>query len=187
MSDDQGQNEANESRGPRSADAKWPLAGGAFTALLAVGVMSLVGRVGDYQARRLLEATIPSIRFLSSSVMTASATVLALMLTMLALSAEMEADIRGVHYERIQQASIMAVVALITAIVVLMGLTFPLEDSEALNRFYNLIYYALLGSSALLGGMMVAVVLMLLNAIRDLVRLFHPTGSSSLRKGDTEE
>ena len=46
--------------------------------------------------------------------MTASATVLALMLTMLALSAEMDAEFRGVHYECIQRASIMAVVALIT-------------------------------------------------------------------------
>lgn len=84
MSDNHGQDGERDGRAPRFIGAKWALAGGAFTALFAVGVMSLVGRVGDYQARRLLEATIPTIRFLSSSVMTASATVLALMLTMLA-------------------------------------------------------------------------------------------------------
>lgn len=170
--------EENSSAAVRFVDAKWAIAGGLFTALFAVGIMSLVGRIGDYEARRLLEASIPTIRFLSSSIMTASATVLALMLTLLAMSAETEAELTGVHYQRIQQASVMAVVALIASIAVLMILTFPLEESDELQEFYNIVYYTLLGASAVLGGMMVAVVLMLLNAIRELVRLFHPQGSS---------
>lgn len=182
MSPDDERTEQSSTRQPRFVDARWAITGGAFTALFAIGVMTLVGRVGDYEARRLLEATIPTIRFLSSSVMTASATILALMLTMLALSAETDAELRGTHYQRIQQVSFMAVVALITAIAVLMILTFPLEESEQLNQFYSLVYYTLLGASAVLGGMMVAVVLMLLNAIRELVRLFHPSGSSRLTR-----
>lgn len=182
MSSDDERDEKGSGRQSRFVDTGWAITGGAFTTLFAVGVMLLVGQVGDYEARLLLEATMPTIRFLSSSVMTASATVLALMLTMIALSAEAEAELTGVHYQRIQQVSFMAVVALIAAIAVLMILTFPLEESEELSSFYDVVYYTVMGMSAVLGGMMVALVLMLLNAIRELVQLFHPRGSSRLTR-----
>ncbi|NIP81417.1 MAG: hypothetical protein GWM90_20260 [Gemmatimonadetes bacterium] len=180
MSPDDRREKRNGSVQPRFVDARWALTGGAFTAIFVLGLMGLVGGVADYEARRLLEATMPTIRFLSSSVMTASATILALMLTMLGMSAETEAELKGVHYRRIQQTSVMAVVALIASIAVLMILTFPLEESEQLRQFYSVVYYTLLGASAVLGGMMVSVVLMLLNAIRELVGVFHPRGDSQL-------
>ncbi len=78
----------------------------------------------------------------------------------------------------------MAVVALITSVAVLMILTFPLEQSQQLNGFYNVVYYALVACSAILGGMMVTVVLMLLNAIRELVGVFRPSGNSRLLADD---
>ncbi len=168
----------------RLVDTRWAIAGGLVTALFALGVMSLVGRIGDYEARRLLEASMPTIRFLSSSTMTASATILALMLTLLGMSRDTDAQLKSRHYRRIQQASVMAVITLITSVGVLMVLTFPLDESEQLQDFYNVVYYTLLGVSSILGGMMVTVVLMLLNAIRELVGVFRPGGSSRLLADD---
>lgn len=182
MSPDDERNEMSSGRKSRFAETSWAIIGGAVTTLFAVGVMVLMGQVGDYEARLLLESTVPTIRFLSSAVMTASSTILALMLTMLALSADAEAELTGAHYQQIQQVSLMAVVALIASVAVLMILTFPLEESEELASFYDLIYYTVMGASAVLGGMMVALVLMLLNAIRELVQLFHPSGSSRLTR-----
>lgn len=182
MSPDDERHENSSGRRLRFAETSWAITGGVFTTLFAVGVMVFMGQVGDYEARRLLESTVPTIRFLSSSVMTASATILALMLTMLSLSADAEAELTGAHYQQIQQVSLMAVVALIVSVAVLMILTFPLEESEELTSFYDLIYYTIMGTSAVLGGMMVALVLMLLNAIREVVQLFHPHGSSRLTR-----
>jgi len=181
MNDEQQRKVRNDSaHGPRLVDAKWALTGGALAAVFGIGVMILVGRVGDYEARLLLEATLPTIRFLASSVITGSATVLALMLTMLGISGQTEVDLKPTHYRRIVQVSVMSVVALIASLLLLMFLTFPLQESEQLRSLYSVVYYVVLGISAVVGGMMVAVVLMLLNAIRQMVEIFHPGASSRI-------
>jgi hypothetical protein len=66
---------------------KWrPLIGGAITATVSLGVTLALGARGDAEALRLVESMVPTLRFLASSLITACATILALMLTVLGLS-----------------------------------------------------------------------------------------------------
>jgi hypothetical protein len=181
MHDDQNRTgRSTAAKEPRLVDAKWAITGGALVALFGLGVMALVGSVGDYEARLLLEAALPTIRFLASSVITGSATVLALMLTILGISGQTEVDLNAVHYRRIVQVSVMSVVALIASLLLLMFLTFPLEEAQQLRDVYDVVYFVVLGISAAVGGMMVTVVLMLLNAIREMVAIFHPSATSRI-------
>ncbi len=169
---------------PVVVDLKWALTGGAVATAVALGGMTAVGRVGSYEARQLLEATMPAIRFLCSSTMTASATVLALMLTLLSFTQGHDTEFKESHYVRIQQISWMAAATIIAATLLLLLLSIPLEESPDIQRYYEWIYYTILISSAGLGGMLVTVILMLYRAISGLVGLFRSEGESPLVPSD---
>ena len=66
-----------------------------------------MGNVGNAEARRLLEATIPTSRLFCSAILTVSATVLALMLTMVGLGRSADAGLSDAHYHRIIVAGTM--------------------------------------------------------------------------------
>lgn len=159
-------------------DLRQALAGGAVTALVMVAVVVFVGAVGSGKAKHLLEATLPTIRFLSSSVMTASATTLALMLTLLSLSAGIDQTLKREHYERIRQIALVDVIAFVAATVLLVTLIVPFgENIEVPYTWYATIYYIVTIASALLGGLLVAVVIMLYAAIRQFIEVIRADGS----------
>jgi len=64
-----------------SSELKGALIGGAVVSTGLLGGVILVGTVGNIQALRLIEATLPAARFLAGSASGAGVTVLALMLT----------------------------------------------------------------------------------------------------------
>lgn len=165
--------------------------GGLVTALVMAGIVVFVGAAGGAQARHLLEATLPTTRFLCSSVMTAAATTLALMLTMLSVSASVDARLKEEHYRRIRQIALVDVVAFVGATVLLVTLVIPFgEDIEVPSAWYTGIYYVVTLLSALLGGVLVAVMIMLYTAVRDLIGVIQPgeEGNGMLADdGDAEQ
>lgn len=160
---------------PNLVDAKWALVGGALATVIAFAGLTAVGRVSGFEARGLLDATLPSIRFLTSTVATASATILALMVTVLALSHTLEHELDEIHYRRIQQISWLSALTIAASVTLLLFLSIPLGESEQVVReWYEWLYYAVVVLSSLLGGMLVSLVLMLLNAVQGLVRVLAP-------------
>lgn len=172
---DGGDGRDGEPGGEGLVDPNLALAGGGVAALLTFLAMYALGSVGSVEARILLESTLPSIRFLYSTLGTASATILALMLTLLGLSEATERRLKHVHYRRVQQISWMAAAALLLSVGLLMVLIFPLEEAEGFpGGWFDIVYYVILGFSAVLGGLMFSLVAMLMNAIRHLVRVVRP-------------
>ncbi|HUF77243.1 MAG TPA: hypothetical protein VMM35_13240 [Longimicrobiales bacterium] len=159
-------------------DLRFTLAGGAVVAGMLFLTVFSVGAAGSVEARGLLESAKPAVRFLCSSMLTMGATVLALMLTLLAFTQSKRLQFDRMHYERIRQISLMNVVAIIGAVCLLLLMEVPLEESEALRSVYQVIYYGFLGTSSLLGGLTVAIVLMLHRTILGLSRAVAP-GSES--------
>lgn len=170
------QAEREEARsGLRFVDQRVALAGGALTAAITFGTMYGLGSLGPLEAQGLLEGTLPTIRFLCSTVGTASATILALMLTLLSLSHTTDLQLKHVHYVRIRQISWMASGALVLSIGVLMLLVVPLSEAERFpTDLFGVVYYTFIGLSALLGGVMVSLVVMLLNAIYGVIDAIRP-------------
>lgn len=72
------------------AELGWALFGGALASVALFAMTIGVGRVGDFQALRLIEAVLPTARFMASSAVAAAVTVLALLLTLLGLSLNSE-------------------------------------------------------------------------------------------------
>lgn len=151
-------------------DLKIAVLGGALATILTFGTMYMLGSIGDAEARYLLEASLPTIRFLASAVATAGATVLALMLTVLGLSTGMERRLRSEHYVRIRQISWLAAVVLLGSVGLLTLMVIPLAEIERVpTSWFEILYYSVLGFVALIGGATFTLVVMLLNAVRGLI------------------
>ncbi|MET0752867.1 MAG: hypothetical protein ABWZ66_05820, partial [Pyrinomonadaceae bacterium] len=128
-------------------------------------------------AQYLLQAINNSALWLGGSVVTASATILALMLTMLSLSDSTKIDFDKVFFRRIEQIGVMTTISLAGGILLLLFLSIPLQASKNVpNQSFTVIYYILIVVLALLAGLLITVVLMLLNAIRSLIEGVKPEG-----------
>lgn len=155
--------------------------GGLLGAAIAFGTLLVLGSVGNLEARLLLESSLPTIRFIASAVATATATILALMLTLLSLSHTTNSTLRSLHYQRIAWISWLSSFAIVASIFLLILLALPMGDAEQLpSSWYEAAYYGVIGSTAVLGGLFFAVIIMLLNAVRGLISVVHPRMDSSL-------
>lgn len=151
-------------------DLRKALLGGLIAAVVSITGSVMVGHISGSEGLRLVEAMLPSVRFLCIAVMTASATILALMLTVLGLSRNAPSPLRSSHYKRVEQVALLDSITFVLATLLLLMLTIPIGESVAFSaEWYTTMYYVLLVVSSLLGGMLISVVLMIYGTVRDLV------------------
>lgn len=157
-------------RHPIAKDVTQAVIGGVLAAAVAFGGGHAVGRISGFEAVRLLEASLPTARFLASGMMTAGATILALMLTLLSLSYATDFRMHPQHYERVKMIARVDTSGFILSTVFLLLLIIPLEETKNISpAWYDTIYYAVLGAAAALGGLLITVVLMLYHTVRDVI------------------
>lgn len=155
---------------PIARDLRFAALGGALGAGVALAGGYVVGTVSGLEAVVLIETSLPTTRFLASSTMTASATILALMLTLLSLSHSTEYRMRDVHYRRVKHVALADTVAFVASAVFLLLLNIPIEETENVpTRLYSNIYYGMVISASVVGGLLIAVVLMLYQTVRDVI------------------
>lgn len=144
--------------------------GGVVAALFTGGAKLAVGSIGAWEAQNLLQAMIPTTRFLCSAMMTASATILALLLTLLSISSGSETKLRPNFFKRVKVLAMIDTAGFIASTVVLLMLIMPLGQSEEISgEAFTILYYAVLTVSALIGGLFVTIILMLYSTITDAV------------------
>lgn len=164
----------------RKAELGWALVGG-VVAVVALFVMAVaVGSVAEFEALRLIEGVLPTARFLASSTIAAAATVLALLLTLLGLSITSEFEFGLRLYRRAQYITVLSVAAIIVGVAVLLAVAVPVGEVEEFEGFYQLLYYILVASVSVLGGLMVTIGLMISATLFGLIDIGHPEGSSAL-------
>lgn len=151
--------------------------GGLLTGGIALGGQYLIGQVySGYKALQLLEAVASSSLYLGSAIVTASATIIALMLTMISLTKQSEGEFDSLFFYRIQRIGSLSAVSLTAGILLLLVLSIPLQESDQVPvAWYETIYYVLISFVAGLSGLLVAIVLMLLNAMNSLIDVLRPT------------
>ena len=169
-------------------DRRWTLTGG----FLAVGVTAFgawaTGRASGFEAQALLMGMLPTTRFLCSGVMTASATTLALMLTLLSVSANAGSTLKKTHYERVQHIALLSAIAFSLATAVLLLLNIPVEHADNVTTgWYKVLYYGFLSASAVVGGLLVVIVLMLYNTVRYMAAVIGPGDPEEIEFVETEE
>lgn len=156
--------------------SKKAMYGGLLAGAIALGGQWLVGQVyNGYEARQLLESVASSSLYLGSSIVTASATIIALMLTMLSMSKNSDNQFDSVFYKQIQIIATLSSVALSAGILLLLFLSVPLQESEQVpGSWYRTIYYILISFVGVLSGLSVGIVLMLLSTINSLINVVKP-------------
>lgn len=165
------------------SDARRAVVGGILAALTVMAGSWMLGQISGTEARYLLEAVLPSVRTFSGTLMLALITVLALMLTLLGLSSSTETKLKWVHYQRIKQIAFVDMVTFIITVLFYLLLNIPIQetDSGTLEWFYGL-YYAALIISSLLAGAVITVVLMLYNAVRNIIDAIIPERESYISR-----
>lgn len=132
----------------------------------------LLGEFSGAEARRLVEATIPTSRLFCSAIMTVSATILALMLTMIGLGKNADAELSDSHYHRILKLSFYDTVLFGVATVLMIVQCVPVHESDKIPAmWYTTLYYSLLVATAGLGGAAVAVISLLYLAVKDMIEV----------------
>jgi hypothetical protein len=148
------------------------VAGGMAAASIAVGAGLWVGPVDNGEATQLLAAMMPTLRFFAFAALSASATVLLLMLTLFSVSIGSPRRLRPEHYVRIKHLAAAASVVLLGSIplMLMLVLTPSLRFSPAVySDWFVAEYVLLLAAVALLGGLLVGVMVMLYQALRDVI------------------
>lgn len=159
--------------------AKRALIGGLLAGGIAIIGQYLVGRIySGTEARQLLEAVIPSARSLGTSVVTASSTILALMLTMISLSRHATSALEVTFFKRVERIGLMSAAGLVAAMLLLLFLSIPIQESQQLpTSWYSIVYYTLITFTAAVTGLLVSIVLMLYNAMQSLVNVVRSNSS----------
>ena len=162
------------------------LAGGAVMVIAMFALVVAVGGVGDFQALSIIEAVLPSARFLASAAIAAGATVLALLLTLIGLSMNADLNFNPRLYQRARYITVLSVATIILGIAVLLAVTVPVGEVEELTRFYDVLYYILAGAISLLGGILVTIGFMISATLIGLTELAHPEGHNMLLADESE-
>jgi hypothetical protein len=151
-------------------DLKRALAGGALAAAVTLTGMWLSGLASGSAVNTLLRDFLPSAQDFSGTITLASATILALMLTLLGMSSSSDSTLKPAHYVRIRQIAFGDALVFVFSVTLGLLLNVPLTESSKLGAGVEaVVYYGALGLTALLGGALVAIVLMIYNAVADMI------------------
>ena len=149
---------------------KKALGGGIVAAIVMGAGTFIIGAVSGYKAEELLGTSLSAINVLCNTVILASSTILALMLTLLSLSRAANSKLNKEHYHRVLTLAKADTILIIAAIFTFLMLNLPIIESEGVPRsWYNIIYYISLCMNAILGGGFIAVVTMLYSTIANVI------------------
>ncbi len=136
----------------------------------------------------MLEAVAAFSLYIGSAVVTASATIIALMLTMIGLTRKAHDKFQAVFMVSVKRIAQISSIALITGILLLLFLSVPLQQSDQVpGSYFKVVYYILVSTNALVSGLLAAIVLMLLNAINSLIEVIHPFAETEYSKEEQED
>ncbi len=147
--------------------------GGGVTAMVFGLVFTLgVGGVAPYEVPALIRPLIATCQYWYSALMTVSATVVALMLTALSLSAQTDLKLSEYHYRRLRTIARLATIVFIASTLMLLLIGLPFENADAIPRqYFSYIYYAVAGTASVICGLMVTTVLLLYRSVSETITI----------------
>lgn len=148
------------------------LYGGLIAAFLTGSVIYLLGNLNAWQAKTLIESSVPSLSMLCNTIALASATIIALLLTLLGVSSRSHEKLNEDHYKQVILIARWSVVVFSAAIICMQLFNMPITDTKQLDyHLFKWIYWTYLGIASILSGAMVTIVLLLYNTIKNLIHI----------------
>ena len=144
--------------------------GGLVTfAIITLG-MFLLGNISGYEAKKLLSASLSGINMLCNTIVLASATILALLLTLLGISSGTDSKLKDGHFLEVLNIAKIDTVLFIVTLIMFQIFNIPITESDQVpTGWFDIIYWATLFMSSILSGAMVVVILMLYNTVKNII------------------
>ncbi|WP_046758921.1 hypothetical protein [Kordia jejudonensis] len=147
------------------------LVGFLATVFTGLGIF-LLGDLSGYEAKNLLKESLSGLNILCNTVVLASATILALLLTVLSVSSGSKNTIKKQHYLQVLNIAKFDVILFISALILFQFFNIPIMESNNVpTSWFDKIYWATLASTSIISGMMITVILMLYNAVTNLIAI----------------
>ena len=152
-------------------DQRMAWASGLFIVLVGATARFAIGRVySSGKATDLIDTLADSGLYLGSGIATASATMLALMLTILSMTRNTDSEFHEDMYRRVYRVSIMATLSLVGAVVLLLALTIPVQEMDGVPpNFFSILYNVLFSLVVLCCALVVGTVVLIFTVIRTVV------------------
>lgn len=159
-------------------DEVWALGGGLLILMLAVGAWFAIGNVyGQSEALQLIDSIARSALYFGSAVATGSATILALMLTLVSMARNADSEFGDHVYRSVFRVSTYATATLVGAVLLLLICTIPVGEFERVpSRWFSWLYHTLFAGVGILSAMLVSTILLLFFTIRQVIAAITPTG-----------
>jgi len=142
---------------------------------LAVGAFLTVGQTyTDGTAGRLLDAMQTSIQTLSIAVITGSATIIPLMLTVLGMAKQANIEYGCGFYQQVRWVTLMCAGTILLSTLLIMIMTVPMTETNEVHELYRPIYYTVVGTASLIVGLFSAMIVMLADAVTDVISGLSP-------------
>ncbi len=146
------------------------LYGGIIATLFTASGVFALGSISEYEARQLIKSSVPGFTMLCNTVVLASATILALLLTLLGISSGSKSKLKKNHYKQVLLIAKLDAILFIMAIAFFQFSNIPITEAENLpNSWYANIYWTTLAVSSLLSGGLVSIILMLYSTVRNII------------------
>lgn len=155
-----------------SENNKRALSGGVIAAIIiGIGAYAL-GNVSGYEAKELIRSSLPGFNTLCNTIVLASATILALLLTLLSVSSSSKSKLTEAHYTHVLLIARIDTIVFIVSMIAFVLFNLPITEAENVpSNWYVSIYYVSLGLSSLLSGGLISVVIMLYNAVASIIKI----------------
>jgi len=147
--------------------------------------------VSGYEAKELIKISIGGLNTLCNTIVLASATILALTLTLLGVSTGTSSQLKEDHNNNIMRIAKIDTVIFVVALVAFLLFNLPVTESENITaNWFDVIYYLTLGLSTVLSSALIVVVLMLYSTIVNIIKIVglgvedHPLVSSEKKEKD---
>lgn len=152
---------------------KRALYSGLIAAIITGAAAYLLGNISGYEAKSLIKSSLPGINMLCNTVVLASATILALLLTLLSISSASDSKLNKKLYQQVAMLAKMDVILFVMAIIFFQLFNIPITEAENVpSNWFSSIYWVILFSSSLLSGGLVSVIIMLYNTVINMIKIF---------------
>lgn len=146
---------------------------GGLVATLFTGLgVFVMGNLSGYEAKQLISSSLPGINMLCNTIVLASATILALLLTLLGISSGTESKLKNDHYKQVLNIAKLDTILFVGALVLFQLFNIPITEAENVpTSWYDAIYWTTLVFSSILSGIMITVVLMLYTTVVNIIHI----------------
>lgn len=144
--------------------------------LIGFGARQAIGtNYSTAEATLLIDALSRAGLYLGSAIVTASATTLALMLTMIGMMRRMDSDFGDTTYRGVELIARLATVSLMLGLVVLLAFTLPVGEFEELPAaWFDNLYNVLFAACVIMVGLIAATVTVLYRTLRQIIATITP-------------